>query len=178
LRSLPRVLFGRALPKTPHGGRVGGLVDSTALERLVREQIPWRRLTENLAKGHLHAFSVTATEVATGVSTVFIQTGRRRLEPWPEGSNEAVVRTALTASQPLASAAFPVLFPAVKDGDQFCDDRAWRPATPLRPALRLGARRMLVLGLRQAETPAERGARQRGEAETSYPNAFFLLGKL
>ena len=44
LRSLPRALFGRGLPKTPHGGRAGGLVDATALERIVREQIPWRRL--------------------------------------------------------------------------------------------------------------------------------------
>jgi NTE family protein len=178
LRSLPRVLFGRGLPKTPHGGRVGGLVDSTALERLVREQIPWRRLTENLARGHLQAFSVTATEVSTGVSTVFIQTGRRRVEPWPEGTNEAVVRTGITASHTLASAAIPVLFPAVKIGDQFFVDGALRHNTPLRPALRLGAKRLLVIGLRHAETPAERRARQRSEAETIYPNAFFLLGKL
>ncbi|MFO7562251.1 MAG: patatin-like phospholipase family protein [Enhygromyxa sp.] len=178
LRSLPRVLFGRALPKTPHGGRVGGLVDSSALERLVREQIPWRRLMENLAKGFLQAFSVTATEVATGVSTVFIQTGRRRVEPWPEGANEAVVRTGITASHTLASAAIPVLFPAVKIGDQFFVDGALRHNTPLRPALRLGARRLLVIGLRHAESPAERRARQRSEAETIYPNAFFLLGKL
>jgi NTE family protein len=179
LRALPRVLFGRGLPKTPHGGRVGGLVDSTALERLVREQIPWRRLTENMAKGHLQAFSVTATEVATGVSTVFIQTGRRRVAPWPEDdTNEAVVRTGITASHTLASAAIPVLFPAVKIGDQFYVDGALRHNTPLRPALRLGARRMLVIGLRHNESPAQRRARQRSEAETVYPNAFFLLGKL
>jgi NTE family protein len=178
VRSLPRVLFGRALPKTPHGGRVGGLVDSTSLERLVHEQIPWRRLTENLAQGHLQAFSVTATEVATGVSTVFIQTSRRRQAPWPEGPHEAVVRTEITAAHTLASAAIPVLFPAVKIGDQFFVDGALRHNTPLRPALRLGARRMLVIGLRHGETPAERRARQRREAETVYPNAFFLLGKL
>jgi NTE family protein len=178
LRSLPRVLFGRGLPKTPHGGRVGGLVDSTALERLVRDQIPWRRLTENLANGHLRAFSVTATEVATGVSTVFVQSNVRRVEPWPEGPNEAVVRTGITAAHTLASAAIPVLFPAVKVGDQFFVDGALRHNTPLRPALRLGAKRMLVIGLRHAETPAQRRARQRAEAETVYPNAFFLLGKL
>ena len=179
VRSLPRVLFGRALPKTPHGGRVGGLVDSTALERLVREQIPWRRLTENLAKGHLQAFSVTATEVATGVSTVFVQASRRRPAPWPaDDSNETVVRTGITASHTLASAAIPVLFPAVKIGDQFYVDGALRHNTPLRPALRLGARRMLVIGLRHNEAPAQRRARQRSEAETVYPNAFFLLGKL
>jgi len=178
LRSLPRVLFGQGLPQTPHGGRVGGLVDSTALERLVREQIPWRRLTENLAKGYLSAFSVTATEVATGVSTVFVQAGRHRVAPWPETANETVVRTGVTAAHTLASAAIPVLFPAVKIGDQFFVDGALRHNTPLRPALRLGAKRMLVIGLRHGETPSQRRARQRAEAETVYPNAFFLLGKL
>ncbi|PRQ07969.1 patatin-like phospholipase family protein [Enhygromyxa salina] len=178
LRSLPRVLFGRSLPKTPHGGRVGGLVDSSAFEQLVRKQIPWRGLTENLATGKLAAFSVTATEVATGISTVFIQSGRRRVEPWPEGPNETVVRTGITAAHTLASAAIPVLFPAVKIGDQFFVDGALRQNTPLRPAIRLGAKRMLVIGLRHSETPAQRRVRQRAEAETAYPNAFFLLGKL
>ncbi|MCA9701469.1 MAG: patatin-like phospholipase family protein, partial [Myxococcales bacterium] len=178
LRAMPRVLFGRRLPKTPHGGRVGGLVDSSALERLVREQIPWRALTENLAAGHLQGFSVTATEVATGISTVFVQTGRRRVDPWPGGNNETVVRTGITAAHTLASAAIPVLFPAVKVGGQFFVDGALRQNTPLRPALRLGARRMLIIGLRHGESPAARRARQRAEAETIYPNAFFLLGKL
>src|SRR5690606_1583635 len=35
-----------------------------------------------------------------------------------------------------------------------------------------------VVGLRHGETPSERRTRQRAEAETVYPNAFFLLGKL
>jgi NTE family protein len=178
MRSLPRVLFGRGLPKTPHGGQVGGLVDSSALARLIHEQIPWRRLTENLANGHLSAFSVTATEVATGVSTVFVQAGRRRLDPWPEHPHETVVHTGISAAHTLASAAIPVLFPAVKIGDQFFVDGALRHNTPLRPALRLGAKRMLVIGLRHAESPSNRRARQRAEAETIYPNAFFMLGKL
>jgi NTE family protein len=109
---------------------------------------------------------------------VFVQTGRQRVEPWPESAHESVVRTGITASHTLASAAIPVLFPAVKIGDQFFVDGALRHNTPLRPALRLGARRMLVIGLRHGETPAERRTRQRAEAETIYPNAFFLLGKL
>jgi NTE family protein len=178
LRSLPRVLFGKALPKTPHGGRVGGLVDSSALSQLVHEQIPWARLSENLASGHLKAFSVTATEVATGISTVYVQSARRRPDPWPANGNEIVVHTGITSAHTLASAAIPVLFPAVKIGDQFFVDGALRQNTPLRPALRLGAKRMLVIGLRHNETPARRRARQRAEAETIYPNAFFLLGKL
>jgi NTE family protein len=178
LRSLPRVLWGKGLPKTPHGGRVGGLVDSSALEVLVREQIPWERLSDNLANGHLDAFSVTATEVSTGVSTVYVQTHKRRPEPWPATGNEVVVHTGITAAHTLASAAIPVLFPAVKIGDQFFVDGALRANTPLRSALRLGAKRMLVIGLRHGETPLQRRTRQRAEAETIYPNAFFMLGKL
>ncbi|EDM80128.1 Patatin [Plesiocystis pacifica SIR-1] len=178
LRKIPQVLFGKRLPKTPHGGRVGGLVDSTALEQLVREQVPWRQLTENLARGHLDAFSVTATEVATGLSTVFVQTRDHRTPLWTEGPNETVVRTGITAAHTMASAAIPVLFPAVKVGDQFFVDGALRQNTPLRPALRLGARRLLIIGLRHGESPVERRARQRAEAEALYPNAFFLLGKL
>ncbi len=178
VRDLPRVLFGRRLPKTPHGSRVGGLVDSSALERLVRDDIPWRRLQENLVSGRLGAFSVTATEVATGISTVFVHTARRRLEPWPSGVNEVVVQTPITAAHTLASAAIPALFASVKVGDQFYVDGALRQNTPLRPALRLGAQRMLVIGLRHLETPEERRARQRREVETLYPNVFFLLGKL
>jgi len=178
IRALPRVLFGRRLPKTPHGGRVGGLVDSTALERLVRERIPWRQLTQNLVDGQLQAFSVSATEVATGISTVYVQTGRRRVESWKGSVNEVVVQTGITAAHTLASAAIPVLFPAVRIGDQFYVDGALRQNTPLRPALRLGAQRMLVIGLRHAESVVERRARQRAEVESVYPNAFFLLGKL
>ncbi|NJK32915.1 MAG: patatin [Deltaproteobacteria bacterium] len=178
VRDLPRVLFGRRLPKTPHGSRVGGLVDSSALERLVREKIPWKRLTENLASGRLGAFAVTATEVATGISTVFVHTAKRRLHPWPEGANEVVVQTPITAAHTLASAAIPALFAAVKVGDQFYVDGALRQNTPLRPALRLGAQRMLVIGLRHHETPQERRNRQRREVESLFPNVFFLLGKL
>jgi NTE family protein len=178
VRDLPRVLFGRRLGKVAHGGRVGGLVDSSALERLVREQIPWRRLSENLANGHLSALSVTATEVATGISTVFVHTAARTLDFGPEGVNETVVHTPITAAHTLASAAIPALFSAVKVGDHFFVDGALRQNTPLRPALRLGAQRLLVIGLRHDETTLQRRIRQRREAETLYPNVFFLLGKL
>ncbi len=178
LRSLPQVMFGKLLPKTPHGGSVGGLVDISSLERLVREQIPWHRITENLAAGHLDAFAVTATEVATGISTVFVQSARLPDTQWPDGPNETMVHTGITAAHTLASAAIPVLFPAVKVGAQFMVDGATRQNTPLRPALRLGAKRMLVIGLRHGESPRERQARQRVEAENQYPNAFVLMGKL
>lgn len=178
MRTLPQVLFGRNLPKITHGSTVGGLVDAQVMQQVVRERIPWSGITDNLHAGHLHAFACSATELATGVTTVFVQTRTGAVGEWPKLPGQAIVPTAITAAHTLASAAIPVLFPAVKIGDQFFVDGALRQNTPLRPALRLGARRMLIIGLRHGETPAQRRARQRAEAETLYPNAFFLLGKL
>lgn len=179
MRELPRVLFGRDLPKTPHGGKIGGVVDGRVLEQVVRSQIPWNGLTQNLHRGVLRAFSCTATELATGVSTVFVQTMEGRVPThWPPVPNEAVVHTAITASHTLASAAIPALFPAVRVGDQMYVDGSLRQNTPLRPAMRLGADRLLVIGLRHGEPAHERQTRMREEAQFVYPNAFFLLGKM
>jgi NTE family protein len=179
VRELPRVLFGRDLPKIPHGGKVGGVVDGRMLEQIVRAQIPWRGLTENLHHGALSAFSCTATEVATGISTVFVQTREGRVPTrWPAVPNEAVVHTAIGAAHALASAAIPALFPAVRIGDQMFVDGSLRQNTPLRPAMRLGADRLLVIGLRHHEAVYLRRHRQREAAQQVYPNAFFLLGKV
>jgi NTE family protein len=45
----------------------------------------------------------------------------------------------------MASAAIPLLFPAVKIGNSWHGDGSVRQAAPLSPALRLGARRVLVI---------------------------------
>lgn len=177
LRELPRVLFGRDLPKVPHGAHVGGLIDTSFLEELVRSRVPWRGISENLRKGNLQAYACTATEVATGISTVFVQTSRGRPR-WAVDDYETVVHTPITAAHTLASAAIPLLFPAVRVGDQFFVDGSLRQNTPMRPAMRLGANRLLLIGLRQKEPPAEMRRRQREEAQFLYPNALFLAGKM
>jgi NTE family protein len=172
------VLFGKDLPKIPHGGQVGGLIDVAFLHRLVRDQIPWRGITENIHGGKLSAVACTATEIATGISTVFMQNATRDRGHWPRSPYEVVVPTSLTPAHTLASAAIPTLFPAVRIGDQFYVDGALRQNTPLRPAMRLGANRLLIIGLRRQEDFVDRRRRLRDDAQFSYPNTFFLLGKM
>lgn len=179
VRELPRVLFGRDLPKIPHGAKIGGLVDGRFLEQIVRSRIPWTGITANLRRGVFDAVSCAATEVATGISTIFVQTAQGRIpDHWPTVPNETVVHTPITADHTLASAAIPALFPAVRVGDQMFVDGALRQNTPLRPAMRLGARRLLVVGLKHHESPLLKRQRQREQAQFVYPNAFFLLGKM
>jgi NTE family protein len=48
----------------------------------------------------------------------------------------------------MASAAVPMIFPAERVGDEFFGDGAMRQMMPLSPAIRLGADRLLVVGVR------------------------------
>jgi NTE family protein len=175
--SLPQVFFGKNLPKMTHGSTVGGLVDSSYIESIVRQRIPWRGISDNLYHGHLGAFACSATELVTGLTTVFVQS-RTQVESWPTSPGQVIVPTAVTAAHALASAAIPVLFPAVRVGDQIFVDGSLRQNTPVRPAMHLGADRLLVVGLRHhaASYSAQQEARER--ARVVYPNAVFMLGKM
>lgn len=179
MRSLPTVLFGKNLPKITHGSTIGGLVDSRYIESVVRDRIPWRGIADNLYHGRLGAFACSATELATGITTVFVQTQSGRLHTWPHSPGQVIVPTAVTAAHTLASAAIPVLFPAVRVGDQLFVDGSLRQNTPVRPAMHLGADRLLVVGLRHEHDTHHTAAQvARERARIVYPNAVFMLGKM
>ncbi len=178
MRMLPTVLFGKNLPKMTHGSTVGGLVDSHIMEQVVREQIPWDGITSNMHRGLLDAYACSATELATGMTTVFVQTRSGSCGEWPQLPGQTIVNTPITAAHTLASAAIPVLFPAVRVGDQFFVDGSLRQNTPIRPAMHLGADRLLVVGLRHVKETEHLQARAREEASMVYPNAVFMLGKM
>lgn len=176
-RTLPQVLFGRNLPrKTKAGSTLGGLVDSSFLKDLVRERIPWRAISRNLEHGHLHAFACSATELQTGTTTVFVQSRDGSVEPWRSSAGAMVVPTVIGPEHALASAAIPLLFPAVRIGEQVFVDGSLRQNTPISPAMHLGANRLLVIGLRSRneDHPNWDGA----EPGVVYPNAVFMFGKM
>jgi NTE family protein len=176
-RNLPQVLFGRNLPKESHGHTLGGLVDSNMIESIVRTRIPWRGIVDNLRSGNLHAFACSATELTTGLTTVFVQTASGSLPEWPKAPGQVIVPTVIRPEHALASAAIPVLFPAVRVGNDIFVDGSLRQNTPIRPAMHLGADRMLVIGLRHdGSMTSPRVAELR--RKVVYPNAVFMLGKM
>jgi NTE family protein len=106
-----------------------------------------------------------------------VQTPTGELPKWPTMPGQIVVPTQITASHALASAAIPVLFPAVRIGMELFVDGSLRQNTPIRPAMHLGAERLLVIGLRHKAAVASHD-RLREEAKVIYPNAVFMLGKM
>jgi NTE family protein len=77
----------------------------------------------------------------------------------------------------LASAAIPLLFPAVRVASTYYADGGLRLNTPLAPALRLGADRVLVLALRQEPSQASQAALAEQRVE-DYGSPLFLFGKV
>jgi NTE family protein len=153
---LPRRLLGlRRLAETLRGGeppeRIYGLLDTRPLERMVVGAVPWRSIRKNVTEGRMQAICVAATEIATGRVVVFMESRDRQLPGWTRDPSVVARVTHLHPSHALASAAIPVLFPAVRIANTYYADGGLRLNTPLSPALRLGADRILVVALRPSE---------------------------
>ncbi|MEO7093044.1 MAG: patatin-like phospholipase family protein, partial [Polyangiales bacterium] len=159
--------------------RKGGLFDTRALERFVLESVPWSRISRNVAEGVVHALSVSATHVASGKTVVFVESGGA-LPPWSRDPHVRVKQTRITPWHALASAAIPLLFPAMPIDGTYYVDGGLRQNTPLSPALRLGADRVLVVSLKYQPEPALAAVRESVLGplrEEALPSPFFLIGK-
>ncbi len=171
-----RMLFGNnPPPPTPGSWRYGGLLETSGLERFVLQSIPWRGVQHNLRTGALQALAVSATHVGTGHTVVFLSS-REPVKPggW---SRDPFIRHRTAYIGPrhvLASASIPLLFPSVKIGDEYFTDGGLRQNTPMSPALRLGASRILVVSLRHVAQDSGQMQKERTEA---YPKPLFLIGK-
>lgn len=180
---LPRVFkFGiQDLFKLPSWafGRVGvgqsSLLDATPLRVLVEQAAPWENISRNVQTGHLKALTVTATDLESGSTLIFVEQSSGLA--LAQGSDPYTVSIAadINATHALASAAIPILFPPVAWEGRLLADGGVRMNTPLSPALRLGAERVLVVSLRPP-APTMRESKPFGKTVTN-PNLPYLLGK-
>lgn len=153
------------------------LLDPRPLDQLVRQGIPWERLHENVDNGHVRALVVTALEIAHGRTTMFSQlTPGAVLHAWRDPRRQ-VKREVITADHVLASAAIPVVFPARRIGKRYYCDGGLRSNTPIAPAIRGGADRLVVVSL-QRRFPTPESYAEDPDHTSAYPSLFFLLGKL
>ena len=180
--SLPRKLLGvrqvaQQLREGRRPDRLFGLLDTGPLEKLVMDAIPWEGIHRNVQSGQIEAVCVAATQLATGRAVVFSETNRNDLPKAPADQHLRLQQIRLAPVHALASAAIPLLFPAVRVGSRYYADGGLRLNTPLAPAIRLGANRVLVIGLSHGIPPtvSESLAQQR---TAGFGNPMFLFGKV
>jgi NTE family protein len=163
-------------PPGPDETRRGGLIDPRGIEDIVRQVISPGGIRRNIEAGRVKALTVSTTDVSSGRTVIFLQRKEHTPPKWSRDPTISVRATQISAEHALASAAVPLLFPAVRiDGEFYCDG-GLRQNVPLSPARRLGADGMIVVNPRYI--PAEQQpldlARER---QRDYPGPLFLFGK-
>lgn len=158
----------------------GLLFDIDNLHRTVTQDINWPQIRRNMQAGHVEGLTVSTTHVASGRTVVFVD-APGGVPSWTRDARRLAKACRIGPQHALASAAIPLLFPTVSiDGAHYCDG-GLRQNTPLSPALRLGADRVLVISVGhggQAITPlADAGGVVAFEPEKQ-PNASLVLGKV
>jgi NTE family protein len=177
LASLFQKFFGGKRPgaSSEPPSRLAGLLNTQALEELVARAVDWDGIDRNLAAGRLRALSVTTTDISTGMATVFLQTSGGEVPTWSAQSEVEALPTRIRPEHALASAALPALFPAYRLEGRFHCDGAVRQNTPMSPALRLGADRLLVVALRPAAGHRRAAAPAWNPSFAGFP---YMLGKV
>jgi NTE family protein len=149
--------------------RPTSLLDNSPLRQLINNVVPFERLERNIANGSLHALAVTASSYQTGNSVSFYQ-GHSSIENWKRSKRESY-RGVLHADHLMASAALPLVFPAIDIRQSFYGDGSIHQLSPLSPAIHLGADKVLCIGL---DSPHD----QPVHAMMKHPSASSIAGHL
>ena len=142
------IVLGGMLVGTPRS-----LLDNSPLRSLLSRSVRFPRIADSIDRGYLHAVGVTAAGYGSARSTTFFQAAGG-VAPWSRTRRNGIRRN-LHLDHLMASIAVPMIFPPANIDGEYFGDGAMRQATPLSPAIHLGADRILVIGIRdEAALPA------------------------
>jgi len=123
------------------------LVDTAPLASMITDSLPAGAISQHIQNGTLEAVAISATDYQTRGLTVFVE-ARKDRTLWRRSSR--VARYAqITPAHVLASCALPILFPAVRIGNAYFGDGSVHNMAPLSPAIHMGARKVLAIGVNQ-----------------------------
>lgn len=124
----------------------GGLLDYSPLHDLLKREFSQKHLRRAIKSKALHALCITTSSYTTGTSDTFFQ-GDETIMPWTRARRRGE-RATILPEHILASSALPLAFAPVRLNGGYFGDGALRSTSPLSPAIRTGADRILVVATR------------------------------
>jgi NTE family protein len=162
-RWLSALTLGWLIGKPPRS-----LLDNAPLQSLLRRNMDFSGIERSIAKGALHAISISASGYESGENINFFQ-AHPSAAPWHRFQRIGM-RTELGVEHLLASSAIPFIFPATRINREYFGDGSMRQLAPLSPAIHLGAERLLIVG---ANRKNEKHERTKGD---EYPSLAQIAG--
>ncbi|MGA3125382.1 MAG: patatin-like phospholipase family protein [Candidatus Korobacteraceae bacterium] len=157
------------------GGSAHSLLDAKPLRRFLNRHLHCEQIEVNIKQGHLYALAISATNYTSGKSYIFIQ-GKKGHPMWSR-SRRVTLAMPITVDHVCASAAIPLVFQPIRlktsEGTAFYGDGCVRLQQPLSPAIRLGANKIVAIGVRceNLEHQEDTGGRE-------YPSIAQVIGVL
>ena len=154
------------------GGLLGHTVtasvfDTAPLRAFLDHHLQLDGIADGIRSGRLYAVAITATSYHSGRCYTFVQ-GQEGHPVWRK-SRRVVLPVNLGVEHVCASAAIPILFPPTRvksaAGELYFGDGALRLVTPFSPAIRLGADRILAVGVRSQQAADALSREELGSAE-------------
>ncbi|MEX0603821.1 MAG: patatin-like phospholipase family protein [Marinobacter sp.] len=142
-RNMTRV-SGRMVFGSKSGSHLS-LLDNSPLRRLMSREMNFQAIQQTIADGDISAVGVNACGYSTGQNVCFFD-GHESLKSWTVGQR-AGARTTLGLEHVMASSAIPTVFPPVQINREYFGDGVTRQMAHVSPALRLGAQKVLVIGV-------------------------------
>lgn len=170
-RSLVRWALDMLLQRRKGPPALRGFIDLDPLRRFLLRSMAFEGIQRNIQSSRLRAVALSATCYNSGQTVTFIE-GDDSIELWNRHLRGAR-RERLTADHLLASAAIPIIFPAIRLGNAFYGDGSVRQTAPLAPAIHLGARKIVAIAMRSG-TAAQRDVL----VDEEYPFAAEIFGML
>jgi NTE family protein len=122
------------------------LFDNQPLSDLLERELQTEGIQSAIDAGILDALMISASGYSTNRAVTFFQ-ACPGVDGW-KATRRVGRRENITHHHLMASTALPLLFPARRLGHEYYGDGGMRQTAPLRPALHMGADRLLVIGTR------------------------------
>ena len=127
------------------------LFDNAPLAKLIADRLDLTRIARAIDSGALQALAITASGYTSGQSITFFQ-GGEATDTWRR-ARRLGTPAVIGIDHLMASAAMPLIFPAVRIDNDYYGDGSMRQIAPLSPALHLGADRLLVISAGRMGAP-------------------------
>ena len=122
------------------------LFDNQPLAKLLERELRPHAIQRCIESGALRALTITASGYSTNRAVTFVQ-GSSEIRAW-KAPRRIGRPTSINHNHLLASTALPLFFPARRIDNEYYGDGGMRHTSPLGPAVKLGANKLIVIGTR------------------------------
>ena len=145
-----RWVRGSLFKETSAGILLNGILNTEPMKKFLIREIDFKELHRLIEEKLISAVALSTTNYYSGSSVVFFD-GEKKIQEWSKADRFAI-RTELKVEHVMGSSAIPLFFPPAKIAHSYFGDGCIRQVTPLSPAIHLGAKKIIAIGIRHARS--------------------------